>query len=192
MINLLDDNDMKIAGEKPSLSIKKESYPQSSEEFQNDRANGNIQKAKDLGEEVAKALISACKKEMQIIDDGDAESSLAAQRVLLLSFAATVAFERSCPGQVTANTAQNTFFDKLQQLDADIYEHSCDTGAFSFYFLAYRSGGDTERRIGQTFAMICGHDGDPIYQELGEALYCWFLGLVEDKAKKYEFKNRRT
>jgi len=42
-----------------------------------------------------------------------------------------------------------------------------------------------ERRIGQTFAMLCSHDGDPIYQELGEALYCWFLSVVRDAAEEY-------
>ena len=55
---------------------------------------------------------------------------------------------------------------------------------FSFYYLAFRRGNDVERRIGQTFAMLCSHDGDPIYQELGEALYCWFLSEVKASAKE--------
>ena len=58
-----------------------------------------------------------------------------------------------------------------------------DNGAFSFYYLAYRRGSEVERRIGQTFAMLCSHDGDPIYQELGEALYCWFLSVVKEEAE---------
>ena len=43
---------------------------------------------------------------------------------------------------------------------------------------------DIERRMGQTFAMLCSHDGDPIYQELGEALYCWFSSVVKTEAEK--------
>ena len=30
--------------------------------------------------------------------------------------------------------------------------------------------------------MLCSHDGDPVYQELGEALYCWFLSAVRKTA----------
>lgn len=184
---MFDDNDIKIAGDKPSLSISGNNFPQSSEEFQINRANGNIDKAKQLGEEIAKALVKASEKENNFIDDSDEITSLSAHRIVLLAFAATVGFEISCPGRVTANTAQNVFYDKLQQLDPVIYAHSCDSGALSFYFLAHRSGTESERRVGQTFAMICGHDGDPIYQELGEALYCWFLGEVEETANKLKF-----
>ena len=59
-----------------------------------------------------------------------------------------------------------------------------DSGAFSFYYLAYRRGNEVDRRIGQTFAMLCAHDGDPIYQELGEAIYCWFISRVSKKLKE--------
>ncbi len=187
---MFDDRDIKIAGDKPSLSVENNSFPQTSEEFQINRANGNLQRAKVLGEEMAKALVLACQEESNMIDGGDESTSLSSHRILLLSFAATVGFERSCPDTVTANTAQNVFYDVLSELDENIYTHSCDSGAFSFYFLAYKSGNESERRVGQTFAMICGHDGDPIYQELGEALYCWFLGQVEDKANALEFVRR--
>ena len=187
---MFEDKDIKIAGDKPSLNISKVDYPQSSEEFQIDRANGNIEKAKRLGTEIAEIFVKQCKKNDNLIDANEDSSSLSSQRILLLSFAATVGFECFCPGSVTANIAQNNFYDKLQQLDAGIYADSCDPGALSFYFLAFRSGNDNERRIGQTFAMVCGHDGDPIYQELGEALYCWFISQVEEKANKLKFEYR--
>ena len=74
--------------------------------------------------------------------------------------------------------------DTIRAKDADLYKTSADTGAFSFYYLAFRRGGEVDRRIGQTFAMLCSHDGDPIFQELGEALYCWFLSAVKNSAKE--------
>ena len=185
---MFEDNDIRIAGDKPSESLNHEnSYPLSSEEFQNDRANGNIHKAKELGKITADLLIESCKQHIKMLDESEEDSGISVQRILLLSFSATVAFEKFCPSTVTANMAQNTFFDAIEQSDPDIYKHSSDTGAFSFYFLAYRSGNDSERRIGQTFAMICGHDGDPIYQELGETLYCWFVGVIKEKAAEQNF-----
>ena len=188
-----EDFDIKIAGEKPSGDIiknKNNEYPSNSEEFQFDRTNGNIDKAKKLGAEIAEVFCSTCKKEIETVDDPESITSLFTQRIILLSFTATVAFEKFCPSLSTANTAQNVFFEHIQKIDENIYKNSSDSGAFSFYFLAYKSYNDVERRIGQTFAMICGHDGDPIYQELGEALYCWFLGVVKDHAENYNFITR--
>ncbi len=185
---MFDDEDIRIAGDKPSQSINNTSnYPQNSLDFQTDRMNGNIDKAKLFGKEIADELISNCTENIISLDENDSDEAIKAQRILLLSFTATVSFELACPDTVTSNMAQNTFFDRLQAVSPDIYKNSCDTGAFSFYFLAYRSGNDSARRIGQTFAMICGHDGDPIYQELGETLHCWFKGLILEKAAKQDF-----
>ena len=108
------------------------------------------------------------------------------QRRLLLSFTATVGFEQYCDNDTVCGIAQKSFLDTLKKNDKELYETSSDTGAFSFYYLAFRRGGEIERRIGQTFAMLCAHDGDPVYQELGEALYCWFLSVVRRAAKPTE------
>ena len=64
---MFDDRDIKIAGDKPSLSVESNGFPQTSEEFQINRANGNLQKAKQLGEDIAKALVLACKEENNLI-----------------------------------------------------------------------------------------------------------------------------
>ena len=108
------------------------------------------------------------------------------QRRLLISFTATVGFEEFASDDIVCGVAQKSFLDTLKQQDAVLYKTSTDTGAFSFYYLVFRRGFDLERRMGQTFAMLCSHDGDPIYQELGEALYCWFLSVVKKSAQKLE------
>ena len=106
------------------------------------------------------------------------------QRRLLLSFTATVGFEQFCRDDALCGIAQKSFIDTVKKTDPELYRSAGDTGAFSFYYLAYRRGSEIDRRIGQTFAMLCSHDGDPIYQELGEALYCWFLSAVRKSAKE--------
>ena len=180
---MFEDGDMKIAGEKPSKEIENAVYPLSGEEYQRERINGNIEKAKKLGQAIARVLVDNSKSAIS----QEHEAAIESQKILLLSVTATTAFESFCPNQVTANTALNAFFDRLKALDEEIYEDCCDSGAYSFYFLAYKSGNDIERRMGQTFAMVCGHDGDPIYQELGEALYCWFLGVVKQSITDLQF-----
>lgn len=169
-----DDNDIKIASDKPSLDIKrnsstpKEDLPSQGELYE---------KAREWGVVVAREFIKDA-LENPINDECDFEMTL--QRRLLLSFTATIGFEQYATDDSLCGMAQKSFLDTLKSEKAELFETAQDTGAFSFYYLAFRRGGDVVRRIGQTFAMLCSHDGDPVYQELGEALYCWFLAVVKD------------
>ena len=107
------------------------------------------------------------------------------QRRLLLSFTATAGFEQYIADDTLVGIAQKSFLDTINKHSNELYKTSSDTGAFSFYYLAFRRGSEVDRRIGQTFAMLCSHDGDPIFQELGEALYCWFSSVVRKAVAKY-------
>lgn len=184
---MFQDSDMKIVGEKPSKDVKKnkELYGDITE-YEKEKASGNIKKAKELGICIAKEFVSVCKKDELTISESDSES-LITQKVLLLSFTVMAGLEEFCPNITVANAARSAFFDELNNLDKELFEKSSDTGAFSFYYLSFRRGTEVDRRVGQTFAMLCSHDGDPIYQELGEALYCWFLSSVQKMVQKVGF-----
>lgn len=170
------DDDIKIAGDKPSLSVKKNLINQDPRPL----SNSAHAIAKKWGEIVALEFI----KDAQTNSSADTDFEMIIQRRLLLSFTATVGFEQFSNDDAVCGIAQKSFIDKVKKENEEIYKTSFDTGAFSFYYLAFRRGGDTERRMGQTFAMLCSHDGDPVYQELGEALYCWFLSLVKKSSKE--------
>jgi len=174
------DNDIKIAGDKPSVDVIKNAR-------KDDEIKG-VEKAKAeasklWGEAVAQKFI----KDITDSEVGERESNLEmlTQRRMLLSFAASIGFETLVADEVLGGLAQKSFLDTLKKNSPQHYVTAEDNGAFSFYYLAFRRGNEVERRIGQTFAMLCSHDGDPIYQELGEALYCWFLSVVKDAAKEY-------
>ncbi len=162
---MFGDEDIKIFGQNGKSSFDEKSP------IGTDKATVNA--AKTLGRKLAEEFINAVTQPVE--DEGDGEMHL--QRQFLLSFAVTVGLETYCEDSV-AGIAQKQFLDSIRQKSAVIYKNSSDTGAFTFYYLAFRRGSEVERRVGQTFAMLCSHDGDPIYQELGEALYCWFFSLV--------------
>lgn len=186
MINLSEDYDIKIySGKDKSNSGNTDSYSDENE-YNREKSNGNINRAKNLGHAVAEEFVAACRKDELTLFQDDSEQPVT-QRILLLSFTVMAGLERFCPNMTLANTARGAFFDKLYELDKELFEKSSDTGAFSFYYLSFRRGNDVERRVGQTFAMLCLHDGDPIYQELGEALYCWFFSLVGKMVKNAGF-----
>ncbi len=168
------DEDIKIAGNKPSQEIK----ARRAQIFQDEIVNSaDSATAKRLGEIVAEKFC-ADNEEFSIASD-EFDSQMAMQRRLLLSFTASISFERFCKSESVAGIAQKSFIDSIKNIAGSLYDSSSDTGAFSFYYLAVRRGNEIERRVGQTFAMLCSHDGDPVYQELGEALYCWFSSTIE-------------
>ncbi len=168
------DSDIKIAGDKPSKDIER-ARNQSGDMLD----ATSLKMAKEIGRSVALHFI-----EDSLVgeDDEFRDYELLVQRRLLLSFTATVGFEQYIADDALAGIAQKSFLDTVKAHSNELYKTSSDTGAFSFYYLAYRRGGEIDRRIGQTFAMLCSHDGDPIFQELGEALYCWFSSVVRDAA----------
>lgn len=170
---VFNDSDIKIASDKPSLDIKKNNIKAETVFNQSEC----YKKASEWGTKVAREFINDANKN-PLNEESDYEMTV--QRRLLLSFTATVGFAEYAENEDLDGAAQKSFLDTLKAEDKSLYETAQDTGAFSFYYLAFRRGGDTVRRIGQTFAMLCSHDGDPIYQELGEALYCWFLSVVKE------------
>ncbi len=169
---LTDDLDVKIAGDKPSEDVRRNKNIS----VQNSSVSSEqIEGAKAVGKAVAESFIRDAQTEA---DEEFRDYDMILQRRLLLSFTATAGFEQYISDDTLVGVAQKSFLDTLNRHSAELYKTSADTGAFSFYYLAFRRGSEVDRRIGQTFAMLCSHDGDPIFQELGEALYCWFSSVV--------------
>ena len=179
MKTIFNDNDIKIAGNKPSEDIKKN---RSSESADTDVSKELVESAKKIGMNIAEIFIEDVESQS---DNTPENAILIAQRKLLMSFTATVGFEQYISDDTLVGFAQKSFLDTLKKHSAEMYKSSRDSGAFSFYYLAYRRDNDIERRMGQTFAMLCSHDGDPIFQELGEALFCWFSSCVRKTVKEY-------
>ena len=173
-----NDSDVKIAGDKPSRDIKKNAGTADEKSVSKEQREA----AKKIGAAVAEQFL---KDAAQSPEDENTDYNLLIQRRLLLSFSATAGFEQYIGDDALSGVAQKSFLDTVRKGGEEIYKTSSDMGAFSFYYLAFRRGNDIERRMGQTFAMLCSHDGDPIFQELGEALYCWFTSVVRKAVKDY-------
>ncbi len=178
---MFGDEDIKIVDRQPSRTVERFKEQEKKQKPELALDPDAIRRGRELGRRVAGAFVHAAEEPIAA-EDSENDSEMLLQRKLLLSFTVSVAFERFCYDDSIAGIAQKSFLDTLKKTSDALYRSSSDTGAFSFYYLAYRRGSDVERRIGQTFAMLCSHDGDPIYQELGEALYCWFSSVVEETA----------
>ncbi len=167
-----DDVDIKIAGSSPSKEIKKSNLS-----FLSEINSEAIKRGTAIGLSIANDYVKAV--EEQGPGAGEEREEMLLQREILLSFSALSGFEKFCKDPDCATAAKTAFIDHLKKNHPEFYKGATDNGALSFYYLAYRRKSEVERRIGQTFAMLCSHDGDPVYQELGEALYCWFTSKVK-------------
>lgn len=182
------DEDIKIAG--ADAGNKKggrdsDSAMQEESEYRRQLACGNIALARDAGSKIAVQTINAAG--LSWSDEKDDSFEIQLQRGLLLAFSAVATIESASLPSVLEDVMRRSFFDDLRNIDSAMYKETAESGAFSFYYLAYRRGTDLERRVGQTFAMLCSHDGDPIYQELGETLFCWMRSKTESILKSISF-----
>ncbi len=174
------DEDIKIAGNRPSQSVR-ENLAISS--VQDSLDEEDTIKAQNFGMKIAEEFCSASTAYNDAVEETDV--NMMVQRHLLLSFTVTIGFETYLKSEAVAGIAQKSFLDTVKVKAPELYKYTSDTGAFSFYYLAHRRGNEVDRRMGQTFAMLCAHDGDPIYQELGEVLYCWFSNRIKALAEEY-------
>lgn len=176
-----EDIDIKIAGEK--LVTQSNNSSDTPEIMPNASI---IRRGTALGVTIAKEYLLAITDQGPGANDMSGEEDLLPQRRVLLSFAALSGFERFCDNNDYSSSAKSQFLAYIKNESSEAWRTATDNGALSFYYLAFRRGGEVERRIGQTFAMLCSHDGDPVYQELGEALYCWFTSVVKRKIEELE------
>ncbi len=184
-VDLLFDEDIKIASAdtiKSLSSKRREKSVSLPDEYDRESSKGNTVKARELGVALAHDVVENISRFAMENEEED-NSEMATQRGILMVFAATVALEKEMTSSVVLQTAKNGFNAELEKIALPLYKAVGDSGAFSFYYLAYRRGTEVDRRIGQTFAMLCAHDGDPVFHELGEAIYCWFLSKSVKKIK---------
>lgn len=175
------DEDIKIAGNRPSQSVRENLAVSSVQDSLDEK---DTIKAQNIGMKIAEEFCSASAAYNDAVEETDV--NMMVQRHLLLSFTVTIGFETYLKSEAVAGIAQKSFLDTVKIKAPELYKYTSDTGAFSFYYLAHRRGNEVDRRMGQTFAMLCAHDGDPIYQELGEVLYCWFSNRIKALAEEYE------
>ena len=185
-----EDSDIKIFGKKSAESANAENSDTAelAAELEKEKANGNIALAKALGKKLAEDVPNDFGDSAFGVDGDDDETpELLYQRKVLMAFAAESGLQRYCPTSLLASAAINSFYEKLMDDSPEFYDNISDGGAFTFYYLNLRRGGEVEKNIGHTFAMLCGKENDSLFQELGSTLYLRFNDVVKDMVGKTGF-----
>lgn len=188
-----DDTDVKIYTTS-QRSLEFAEAERVAAELEHERKNGNLMRARALGSRLA--------EEVTKVNNGDgifgcligAEedpqvNETKEQRKILLAFAIESSIAVYSPSKLIGTTVLNAYYDLLGVSDKDFYAKIFSTGAFSLYYLDLRRGIKVSRAIGKTFAKLCGHEGDSVYEELGYALNCRFYDTVRGLVSEAAFQD---
>lgn len=129
-------------------------------EFVRERDNGNLARARQLGNTFAQKLV-------RLRRFGDSSRRLA-QKKLLFAFAASRVTERQCGGSVLEQAVMGEFRRTVAAHSGADGSALQDSAAFTQYLLAERGG---PRAVGGVFAQLCGGREGSTLQRRGEALY---------------------
>lgn len=178
-----DDSDVKIFTGKAKSDDEGSEILRLAEESKRHRANGNSEKAKQVGITLAEAAPRelgdpALKKYV-----GDPE--ILYEIKVLSVFTGEASAHMYMPNPMLATTAVNSLYDNLRSQFPGFYENITDGTAFSFYYLNLRRGIEVEKNIGKTFAMLCDDDNNEELISLGENIFSelrdYAMKIIDEK-----------
>lgn len=185
----MEDNDIKIFNS--SKSDDKIDEIALIAEMEEQRGNGNIDKARKLGNYLAAIFVNdeALLRDLEpVLGDTDFPEPILFQVKILMFFAAEYCINSSLPKMILKNTAVNALYDSIRDEASKFYKEFSDGAEYSFYYLAIRKGSNIINDIGASFSMLCGKEKDEHFTLLGEKIWEVILKEVEKIIISYEFK----
>ena len=168
-----NDEDIKIAGDRPSEDIRQEAEQLALDrEYAAQKESGNLDLAENLGGVFAR-----------MVCDFPADGRYASQDKVLYAFAAVSAMDAGM-NRLCGISALGEFYNILMDRDREFYDKL--DKAFSFYYLSLRKGVEVERRIGLNFAMLCEAENYREFSKQGEEMYRRFLAAFAQKIEESE------
>ncbi len=187
---MANDNDVKIFDDTVNLSdfvpLDTETATAMMQQVAQEKQNGNLGKARRMGARLAED-IAAIDHATPPANGAAENAALMTQRRILLAFAAEVGLDAFLPNNLTAQEAQNIFYNNLHLTAPAFYDDLQESGAFSFYYLCVRDGRHVERKIGETFARLCGMADSESYIRMGIDAYNRFMTQVKRMADSMNF-----
>lgn len=147
------------------------------------RANGNIDKAKALGQKLSNIDI----KFEELVSPKFLKSDIIYQIKVLFVFAAEANLQMLISSPLLATTAINAMYDEIQKQSSGFYENISDGVAFTFYYASVKDGGDIAKNVGESFAMLCSVEDNESFIETGKMLYNTATRFVSQSIEEADF-----
>lgn len=142
------------------------------------RANGNLEKTRQLGELLAQTLVGDV--------DRLKNEPYGNQKLVLLSFLILDELEEKLTDGILRQSAAAAFRGRVEELDPAVFALITDSTAFTLYILHDRREGNEE--CGRVLANLCGWNGDETLIREGNALAEEYRGLFSGIIQSYTFQ----
>lgn len=188
-MHAFDDNDMKIFGS-PKIENEADVLIRIVEIMKKQRTNGNMDRAKVLGETIARkayALEGFDDELIRRIDEYKENENVSEQIRMLVTFTVEAEIHVLLEKYSVSTMTVNAFYDELIKLDEDLYDNI--TNAFTYYYLVLRKGGDVAAGLGKQFAKLCSDKENEKLQTLGEDIFKAICENLKTEIEKAEFVN---
>ncbi|MDR0315247.1 MAG: hypothetical protein LBH71_04785 [Oscillospiraceae bacterium] len=184
-----NDSDVKIYGQSGEDEDRdRDETIRLIEETHRQRKNGNSQKAKQLGKDLA-AIAPGEKYFPENLEDEFMEASVLEQVCALLLFSSEAALQYYLPSPFLSTIAINTLQDRLSAQENPLYTAALDGSAFSLYYLDVRKEDEGRPNdVGAVFARLCAKQGYEKYELMGKDIYTNSLKNIRDRIKSFKFK----
>lgn len=154
---MAEDGDIKIyVGRKDS---ENDEFENLSEDIKRNIQNGNNEKAKQLGEMMAKVKPT---DELTKESDINFTASVLYQTRVLLTFVAEYTVQKNIEDKLLADAVSASMYNYLKANEKGYYDNISDASAFTFYLLALNKDGNMSENVGKEFAMRCSLKSDEI------------------------------
>ena len=188
--NFQEDSDIKIAVFKNHHFLEKD--PSAAQEDPGElllwhKKKGNLDKAKGLGRRIAYHILSE-RNYYGIEKIWENFLAYEKQIRLLICFTAMTQLQKLLPDDILAHSATSSLLDTIAQDFPAFDSFLNESGDFTLYYLAVRRDvEEVELTVGKTFAGLCNSDGNAVFVEYGETLYCRTLSWVAEEVNKVGF-----
>lgn len=188
----MSENDVKIYVSKKELNKNCEIVA-AVNDVRIHRANGNIEKARRLGEELATITPTDEKGAINVNLREHLAPKFFAQDILyqikvLLVFACESLIQLEIPVSILSTAAVTAMYEKIEKKSPGFYENIANGAAFTFYYLALQKGGDLGENIGEAFAMLCNVKNKESFVKAGNTVWNIAVDLIEKEIEKVKFE----
>ena len=189
----MSENDVKIYVSKKEMNKNASEFAGNFDAVMRNRANGNIDKARRLGESLAT---------MTPTSDGDGifvnlkdhlspkffvQDILYQIRVLLV-FACETILQIELPSELLSTTAISSMYHAIEEDTPGFYSNIANGAAYTFYYLAVQKGGDISENIGEAFAMLCSVKNKESFVLAGKTVWNIAVDIIEKEIEKVDIQ----
>ncbi|MBR3817023.1 MAG: hypothetical protein IKJ27_09895 [Clostridia bacterium] len=188
----MSDSDVKIYHSKSELNKCGNDLTVAFDAVIAHRTNGNIDKARKLGEILA-TITPTGNGDGIIVDLKDHLApryfapDILYQIKVLLVFACETLLQIEIPESVVSTTAISSMYESIRLNSQGFYSNIANGAAFTFYYLAIQKEGELSDNIGEAFAMLCSVKNKEGFVKAGKTVWNLAVDIIEKEIEKTNF-----